>query len=393
MEVFDLNNFQIGVCFSFYGFCALLSYFFGGTLADRFKPQVLMSISLLLTSLGGFFLLSFPTFDTIKWIYAYWGFTTVFLFWSPMIKATRIWGGDKDQGLAFGILDGGRGLTAALIGTFSLFIFYSAGEVDFEVASLLEKKDAFWQVVLFSSLSVMAISVLVFFFLRLNIDSSDEEAFLDKFDLSKVKDVIKLTPVWLLMGIVLCAYMGYKTTDIVPLYASEIMGYNDMQSAKISNGLLYLRPVTGILVGLISYRFRSSLLLPMGFLLVLLCSLGFALFDFSQLQIIFYFSSIVFIGIGTYSARTLYFSVMREAKIPLILTGTAVGLISFIGFTPDIFSGLLLGFLLDNFPGLQGHQLVFWNLIIFSLVGLSLAILLRNFVVKSGRVKTHNSPM
>ncbi len=386
MAVFDMDNFQIGVCFSFYGFCALFSYVVGGSLADRFKPQYLMSISLILTSLGGFYLLGYPSFSIIKWIYAYWGFTTVFLFWSPMIKATRIWGGDYDQGLAFGFLDGGRGLTAAIIGSLSLFIFSNSGDMDFDVSSFEEKRTAFKQVILFSSISVLVIGLLVPFFLKFHKTEKSEKAFLDNFDISKITEVVKLRSVWLLMGIVLCAYMGYKTTDIVPLYASEIMGFNDIQSAKISNGLLYLRPVTGILVGLLSYRFRSSLLLPIGFLLVLICSVGFAVLDFSNLSLFFYFSSIIFIGLGTYSARTLYFSVMRESKIPLILTGTAVGLISFIGFTPDIFSGLLLGYLLDNFPGIHGHQLVYWNLILFSVIGLLLAILLRRNVSKKSAV-------
>ena len=60
---------------------------------------------------------------------------------------------------------------------------------------------------------------------------------------------------------------------------------------------------------------------------------------------------------------------MQRGKIPLVLTGTAVGLISLIGYTPDIFAGPAYGYLLDNSPGIQGHQHVFWMLAIFSLVG------------------------
>ncbi len=55
-----------------------------------------------------------PSFAAFKWLFAYWGFTTIALFWSDLIKATRDWGGESLQGAAFGLLDGGRGLVTAV---------------------------------------------------------------------------------------------------------------------------------------------------------------------------------------------------------------------------------------------------------------------------------------
>lgn len=60
---------------------------------------------------------------------------------------------------------------------------------------------------------------------------------------------------------------------------------------------------------------------------------------------------------------------MQEGKIPLVLTGTAVGLISLIGYTPDIFASPAFGYLLDTYPGKEGHQYVFWMFTGFSVVG------------------------
>ena len=60
---------------------------------------------------------------------------------------------------------------------------------------------------------------------------------------------------------------------------------------------------------------------------------------------------------------------MQEGKIPLIYTGTAVGLISVIGYTPDIFAIPIFGYLLDTYPGIRGHQLVFL-ILVFSIIGL-----------------------
>ena len=44
-------------------------------------------------------------------------------------------------------------------------------------------------------------------------------------------------------------------------------------------------------------------------------------------------------------------------------------MVSLVGYTPDIFSGPMLGYLLDNNPGELGFQYVFWVMAGFSLVG------------------------
>ena len=75
-------------------------------------------------------------------------------------------------------------------------------------------------------------------------------------------------------------------------------------------------------------------------------------------------------ALGVYSARVLYFATLEEAKIPLAVTGTAVGFISIVGYTPDIFAGLIMGYFLDADKGAVGLQNAFGIMGIFTLVGL-----------------------
>ena len=58
-----------------------------------------------------------------------------------------------------------------------------------------------------------------------------------------------------------------------------------------------------------------------------------------------------------------------EAKIPLAVTGTAVGFISIVGYTPDIFAGPLMGYFLDADPGPVGLQNTFWVMSAFTIIG------------------------
>jgi MFS family permease len=166
LESFDITQTELGSCFSIYGLVALASYLFGGPLADKFRPHILMSVALMLTALGGFYLASYPTLANLHVLYGFWGFTTIFLFWAAMIKATRIWGGQSKQGIAFGFLDGGRGLVAALFGSVGVLVFSAFITKDIELTSVLERKVAFKQVITYTSFAVCVVSILVFFFLR-----------------------------------------------------------------------------------------------------------------------------------------------------------------------------------------------------------------------------------
>ena len=92
LDVFELTNYELGICFSVYGLVGLCSYFFGGTLADKFSPRILMALALVFTALGGVWMANYPTYTDLKWLYGYWGFTSIFLFWGAMIKQTRTLG-------------------------------------------------------------------------------------------------------------------------------------------------------------------------------------------------------------------------------------------------------------------------------------------------------------
>ena len=80
---------------------------------------------------------------------------------------------------------------------------------------------------------------------------------------------------------------------------------------------------------------------------------------------------------GIYGLRGIYFAIMQEANIPVGATGAAVGIISVVGYTPDIFMSPLMGYLLDTFPGALGHRYVFGLLLFFGALGLLAAVLFR----------------
>jgi sugar phosphate permease len=157
------------------------------------------------------------------------------------------------------------------------------------------------------------------------------------------------------------------------------MGYNDVESAQVGTTLLYLRPFIGVVIGFLADRTKPSLWLMLGFLLTFIASLVFATDLIDEHAELLFFINILFMAIGVYSCRVLYFATLEETKIPLSLTGTAVGLASIVGFTPDIFSGPMFGILVDNPDKVLGLQNAFKVLSIFAGTGLLASFILKRF--------------
>ena len=61
--------------------------------------------------------------------------------------------------------------------------------------------------------------------------------------IKNIKSVLKIPSVWLLMIIIMSAYVGYKLTDIYSLYASDVMIYDQIQAAEVGALQLYLRRI------------------------------------------------------------------------------------------------------------------------------------------------------
>ncbi|WKK67588.1 MFS transporter [Lutimonas zeaxanthinifaciens] len=368
LQSFNLDNIELGICFSIYGIVAFLSYFFGGPLADKYASRKLIATSLWLTSAGGLFYATFPGYNELKILYGYWGFTTIFLFWAPMIKATRIWGGTSSQGKAFGFLDGGRGLVGALFGTLGVLVFSWVFKTDISTANAEESREAFKQVIIISSVIISVVGVMVWFLMKFDA-SIENTVVVEKITLSEIREVLKLPAVWLLMLIILCSYTGYKITDLFSLYARDVMNYDQVRSAQVGTFLMFVRPVIGVLIGILADRSQTTLWLLISFVVTFFGALIYALGYITESETALFFLSILIVASGVYASRALYFSVMEKGRIPIVFTGTAVGIISIIGYTPDIFAGPAMGYLLEKWPGIQGHQYVFWMLTLFSFIG------------------------
>ncbi len=356
LDVFGITNLELGGAFSVYGVLAMAAYLPGGPLADRFSARKLMALALIATALGGLVYMRIPTAGTLTLLFGYWGITTILLFWSPLIRATRNWGGANAQGRAFGILDGGRGLFAAVLGSGTVALFSTLMPEDRTSATLEQRGDALgWVIVTFTVGTVVA-AVLVWLLLPDTARQTDEPRNQTREVWANVLEVARNRSVWLQTLIVLTAYCGYKSLDDYSLYARDAFGYDDVGAAQVGTVAMWVRPIAAIAAGVIGDRVGVARAVLVCFAVGCAGYLAMALGVVGLALPWMLFVLVVTTATMVFGLRGLYFALFRDAKVEPALTGTAAGIVSVLGYAPDIFIGPLNGYLTDTYAGAAGHH-------------------------------------
>lgn len=374
LEIFNLSATELGAVQGVYGVLAMLAYFPGGPIADRFPARKLMAASLWLTAAGGLYMSTFPDYRGAIVLWGFFGVSTIILFWAALIRACRDWGGHTEQGRAYGLLDAGRGLLGAILASLGVLLFSLSFPDGYAAASDADKTEALRSIILAYTGVTAAAGVLVWFVITDG--HPPEEPELDEWIPEKestsrhIARVLSIPAVWLQALIILCAYVSYKGFDNYTLFAVQAYGLDEVEAARIATIGAWVRPFAAIAAGLVGDRIRASRTIAYLFALLLASHLFFALTTPIPGAAWVILTNILLTCIAIYGFRGLYFALFEEAHVPAAVTGTAVGFVSVIGYTPDIFVTLVAGILIDRSPGLAGHQQFYMFLAAFALIGL-----------------------
>ena len=71
----------------------------------------------------------------------------------------------------------------------------------------------------------------------------------------------------------------------------------------------------------------------------------------------------------TYAVRGVYWATLESCDVPDRVKGLAIGMISLIGYAPDIYLPLIRSALVDRLPGQSGYSVYFLGVAAFGLVG------------------------
>lgn len=343
-DAFGYDNTQMGVQMSVFGFFSLITYFPGGWLADRFSSRKLISSSLLATGLGGLYFATFPSYEIGIAIHAFWGASISLVFWAAMIKATRNWAPPEQQGRAFGILESGRGIAEVISSTLFLAVF----------AWLGSNASALAQVINLFAATNMLLALLAWLILDDDVDARAEDK--AKVGLPEVISVLKMPAVWLIAIVVMTAYSAYWGSYYFAPYATDVFGLSAVLGGAVAVGKMWLKPFAAAGAGFLADRFGVARTVFVSFLVVFAGFFLFGLLPGGQSLLPLMLLNATIVSTGIFALRGIYFALLEEGGVDAAVTGTAAGVISAVGFTPDVFMPMLGGILLDAYPGGVGYR-------------------------------------
>ncbi|RAA25927.1 MFS transporter [Burkholderia multivorans] len=374
LHFFRIDDVQLGYLYSSLGTIFLISYLPSGWLADRLSPRWLICFSLLATGALGLVYATGPSFHTLVLIFGGWGLTTGLTFWAAVIKRVNMIAGADEQGRFFGLLDGGRGLVEALLATVAITLFayvtQTRGGTDAAGFTLVVHLYAFF---------CIALGVLLALIREPSRAGKRATAMQPRRGnvLADLKTLAAIPELWLVAAIVFCGYQVFWATYSFSAYLHEgNFGLSATAAGFITTLKLWMRPIGGIGGGFLGDRMSKVSVLFWALVLAALSLLGLIVAPAHSPQAMLVVL-VLFIGILTYAIRGLYWSLLDDCRVPGHCAGLAIGLISVLGYSPDVFVPLINGYVTQAYPGAHGYQLYFGYIAAIALCGAGAAAFLR----------------
>lgn len=360
-EVFNLTHTQMGGLVTAFAVTQLLSYLPGGWITDMVPTKILIPFGLILTSLCGFWMAIFPSYNQMLLIQAIQGFTITLLFWQAMIKGVRLLGSSNQQGRLFGILEGGRGLVGAIVNLIALQIFARFGSSHIGLRGTI----------LFYSTFMLILGILCFFLIK---KDEVEGNVKPKKALKGMFHVAKMPRVWVAGLVIFFGYSFYCGLSYFSIYSTEILGMSVELSVLVN---IIRQNIIAILAaplaGIVADRMNSSIkFLKIIFIMGALFTVLFITMP-ENANVYLIVILMLLLAVVVFSLRGTYYSTTDEIKVPIELAGSCAGILSLLGNT-DIFIYTVYGYILDSFPGRLGFQLLFLLMAFFAIAGLICAI-------------------
>lgn len=370
---------QLGMIMSAYGIMNFIFYFPGGILADKFSAKKLIAFSCFGTAVIGLWYWTMPGFTSLLIIHALFAVTTVFTFWSAMVKSVNNLGGPEEQGRLFGLLEGGRGLIGTIAAFGSVAVFSLAPD---DIGGM---KNA----ILFYSVALIICGILVMIFLADNKPVKVEKKEENALNMKDFMRVAKMPRIWLCGLLATCNYSALIFHGYITAYLSEAFEISNTVVANLSVVRTYFLMMVGALAaGMLADKMGSRIrFMQYAYVGMAVFASLYVLIPTGPKAVPLIVANFVVYGLCLYSIKALYFSTIDELMIPKRLAGTASGVISLLTYAPEIFLYTVSGQMVDKYVGtatpLAGYIHCFIWMAVLSVIGFISAIVLRRLNAKA----------
>lgn len=368
---YGFTHVQMGNLIGIYGTCNLAAYLFGGMAADVIDTKKLFVFSLTITGVTGVYSALLPSYTAMLLLSVVWSFSTILTFWPAMIKAVKNLADGAHQGQVFGLKETICCIITFAISMIGLQLFKVSGE-------------NFVWLVIFYSVCHLIIAFLIFMFMPA---APGNGKFRFKTLLHGMEKVIMLKGVWLIGVTIFFGQLASIIFGRFTPFLTNVGGLSSSTAALISivgvNGFANIGSIAG---GKISDAIGS----PSKFISIVMAFCAATAFIFvmlpwnKQTLILCVAVSVIF-RIYNGALRSCFFATMSQVDIPKNLTGTASGMISIIGYMPDVFAYTMCGKVMESFPVITSYRIIFAGLAVCCVLGCVAAACLHKY---SQKIKT-----
>ena len=344
----QMTHTQIGLLVSILGIASTILYFPSGYLADKFNCPKLTWFGLFGTVAIAIGIACLPKFPLMCTLYI--GFTifAILIAWDAQIKLFRMLGTDEEQGKIMSIRAWGRCLPVILINFIGSYLLTKLPERTAMTATYL----MYAAVILIGTIIAM-----------ITFKPVVEQPKSENFSMKDYGRALKNKDVWMIGLLGFTVYAGYTGTTYLMAYFNEIYGASSAATSVFAT----IGKQIGILSAPVLTWFGARKIKGMS--VTKACGLGMIVAAILMLWYVIvpatnaslYVPSTVvffimcFFVIATWS---LQFVPVGEIKLPMDISGSAVGVISAFSFVSDCFLMTIYGSLIDN-KGLEGYKIIF----------------------------------
>lgn len=363
-DAMGITNEQIGLLMSTYGTINLVLYFVGGWLADKVSMKKLLVFSYIVSGLLGIAMLFSTSFTGLVLVYAGFSVSTGLTFFPAMLKFVRSLGEDSEQGILYGLKEAGYAFFGIIVGFIVVRIGISSG------SDLVAFR---WLVIMYSALSIIA---GLLFIILLKDEKKDLSKASESINIKLIGKIAKMKEVWLITISIFCCFFIYSSLTYSSPYLVDVYGISNSTASTLGIIRQYVASsFVCLLYGIIADKIGSSVkVVNVTFIGLAVTCLAFAFMPQGAGFVGLAIALMIIITILACGVRGVYYAQVSEAGFPLEYTGTVLGIIAVLAFTPDAFYFTVMGKMLDKYIAAGnpagGYHIIFIASGIAAIVGI-----------------------
>lgn len=370
MQALNCTNADLGLMVSAYAVAAMICYLPSGIIADKFRMRTLATVGFLTTAVLVFVYATLPSVQVCLALFVAMGITSILIWWGTRFKVVRLCCEEDEYASKIGISYSIYGLTGLIVGLINAAII-AAFSTTVGVQVML----------VFLGVVIAVLGILAFFMIPDFKGEINKDAKL--FSLSEAVEVFKHPGVIWACIAYFSVYALYQGATYTTPYLTQAFGADSNLVNIVGLVRTYgIGLLAGPVVGFIATKIKSpSKTICGAFILSMAVLVALIFYPQSTEGALIASGLVVLFGFTTYGAMSIGSSPLSEVKIPMRIFGTAAGLLSVIGYLPDVFIHTWYGSMIDA-QGTAAFANIFAFEIGFAVLGVACLVMMLRSVRK-----------